>query len=495
MQSAVSPQCESLLMKLDANENYLGPSPKVMKRLENIGIKDISQYPCYKELLKILSEENDVNPDNIALTNGADDALRVLITSYLDKNEALISISPTIEMPETCAAIAGAEYRKIDCKEKWKFPQDDFLQKIDEKVKIILFTTPNDPTGDVIPADFIEKTARLYPKKLVIVFEPHPLLANSGCTGLCKIYDNIAIVRSMSADYALAGLRIGYIVSNNKNISAIKKAICPYPVSSIAVIAAKEAVLDKKYQEFLKNENEKAKEYLKNGLVRLGAAVYTSFGNFLLVDFDEKAEKIYEKLAQNGILVKKYETEPLKNHLRITIPSFNAAKHIINVLAPENLFIFKLDGVLAEKNKENPSKDLLLVSTELLAGLNDEKCLYSGRSKEETAAFLKDYGLTGAFSLVITADDASNSAEMQDYTEIEKIKNEIPAQNIYFLGDIAEDMQYAKNSGITGIGVLAPQDKSDGQKDYLYVSGAKYVLNDVNELFSQIKIIKQEQNR
>ncbi len=478
-------------MKLNANENYLGPSPKVMKRLEKINIKDISQYPCCGELIELLCRENNVNFDNIAPTNGADGALYALISSYLDKNEAIISVSPSLETPEIHAALAGGEYRKIAFKECWEFPQEDFLAEIDEKVKIILFTNPNNPTGSLVPKEFIEKTARLYPQKLVIIDETYATYADCSCIALCRDYENVAIVRSMSKDYALAGLRIGYIISNKEIISTVKKALCAYPVNSIALIAAKEAISDKKYLDFLKTENAKAKEYLKNELSRLGAVVYPSYTNFLLVDFGEKAPKVFQKLEQNGILVKNYTTGRLKNHLRITIPSLNASKRLINALAPENLFIFDLDGVIAAQNDGN---EQLLISPELLYGLESEKCLYSERSGEETADFLEKFGLNDAFSLKITRDDLPEGSKKPDCAGIDLIRNEIPAKNIFFLGDTAEDMQCAKKSGITGIGVLAPNDKSDGQKDYLFVSGAKYVLNDVNELFSEINKIKQEQN-
>ena len=75
-----------LLMKLDANENYLGPSPKVLNSLERINVKDLSLYPSYGELYKKIAEINDVNTENIALTSGTNDAVRALICAYMNKS-------------------------------------------------------------------------------------------------------------------------------------------------------------------------------------------------------------------------------------------------------------------------------------------------------------------------------------------------------------------------------------------------------------------------
>lgn len=101
-------------MKLDANENYLGPSPRVMKRLENISVREIAQYPRYGELISVLASKYNVLPQNLLLTNGADEALDAIIRTFLSSEEALITVSPSINMPRIYTAAAGAEYGKLD---------------------------------------------------------------------------------------------------------------------------------------------------------------------------------------------------------------------------------------------------------------------------------------------------------------------------------------------------------------------------------------------
>ncbi len=490
----VEPYAQPCVMKLDANENYLGPSPRVMKRLENISVREIAQYPRYGELISVLAAKFDVLPQNLLLTNGADEALDAIIRTFLSSEEALITVSPTINMPRIYTAAAGAEYREIEYSKKWEFPQEEFLQAIDEKVKIILFTTPNDPTGGIVPAEFIEKTAKLHPEKLIVIVESFAVYAGQSYAEIFTRYDNIAVVRSFSKDYGLAGLRIGCIISGRANISAIKKVLCPYTVNSAAVIAAKEAICDEKYLQFLKEENEKAKNFLKEEFTRIGGVVYPSYTNFLLVDFKENAENVYQKLAQKGIRVKKYAKGKLKNHLRITIPSLNAAKNLVNVLSPENLFIFDLEGVIADNCRaQNGREEELLVFPETLNRLNGEKVLYSGLTREKTGRLLEKYGLKDAFSGIVAANDPDSDSKNPEMSAILQIKSRIFAKNVYYLGDTPEDMKCAKKAGVIPIGVLAPKDKSDGQKDLLYVFGAQFVLHDINQLPDALKTIKQEQ--
>ena len=495
--SGIEPYAQPCLMKLNANENYLGPSPRVMKKLEKISIKEVSNYPFYGKLTEILADLHKVSQNQILLTGGVDEAMRAITDTYLTRENTVISAAPTSKMPQIYTTVAGAEFRKVFYKEKWRFPQEEFLQAIDEKVKIILFTTPNNPTGDIIPAEFIEKTAMRHPEKLVVIDESFAMYAGFSHVVLCKKYENIAVVRSFSKDYGLAGLRIGYIVTNSENIANIKKVLCPYPVGSAAVIAAEEAVCDKKYIDFLKNENTRAKEYLKNELSRIGGVVYPSYTNFLLVDFNERAGEIYEKLARQGIFVKKYENGMLKNHLRITVPSLNAAKRLVSVLSPENLFIFDLDGVVSDRSGisgKNESNEELLISLKMLRGLDGEKALYSERSRQETEDFIKKFNLQNVFSCIISNDDLPDGCKKPDIQGLNIIIRKFFAKKTYFLGDTADDMKCAKNAGIYGIGVLAPDDKSDGQKDFLYVCGAKYVINHVNELPDALKKLNQEQN-
>jgi HAD superfamily hydrolase (TIGR01548 family) len=153
----------------------------------------------------------------------------------------------------------------------------------------------------------------------------------------------------MSKDYALAGLRIGYIISAPENIEYIKRIFSPFSVNSLAAKAAIAALNDKDYFSWMKDQISQSKTILLDGLKALGAIVYPSESNFLCVDFGDKAEFIYKRLLNSGIKVKYFTNDPdLKNCFRITVPAPEQAKIFLDALKKKDLIIFDMDGVLVD---------------------------------------------------------------------------------------------------------------------------------------------------
>lgn len=334
-------------MKLDSNENYLGPSPRVIERLSKLDVKDISLYPAYGFLYEKIAEVNCVDIENIAVTNGADEAIESIINTYLSPEDSIITVTPTFAMPKIYTGIVGAKYIEVPYKERWKFPEESFIEAIDDNVKIILITSPNNPTGDTVSPEFVEKVLNKFPDKLLILDEVYATYSDCAHTSLIQKYDNLVLVRSLSKDYALAGLRVGYILSNNENIKNISKVLSPYTVNNIAAIAAIEALSDTKYIEFAANEIKRARVYLSSEFAVLGAKIYESQANFIFADFGESIDFIYDTLKNNNIVVKKFSGD-LEGFLRITVPSAAASQEIIRILQPKKTIVFDIDGVLID---------------------------------------------------------------------------------------------------------------------------------------------------
>lgn len=542
------------LMKLDSNENYLGASPKVFERLKNLDSKDICHYPYYGELYEKIAALNGVNIENIALTNGADESLEALLNTYLTDEDSIITVKPSFSMPKIYAGIIGAEYIEIPYEVKWIFPEESFLKNIDEKVKIILITTPNNPTGEVVSWALIEKILKMHPDKLLVLDETYSTYSECSAVSLTKKYDNLAIVRSLSKDYALAGLRIGYTVSNAVNIENIKKVLSPYTVNSLATICAVEAISDSTHMNFVKTAIAKSRDYLTKELTDSGVTVYDSHANFLLADFGDESEKAYSLLKDNAIIVKKFEGD-LKNCLRITVPSIESSQKIIKLLNSkyhQNAIVFDMDGVLVDvsnsyrtaiqktfekftnltlnlndiqsaknmgglnndwdltqylikeagfsveyndvvtefqkiywnEGKGAINNEVLLIDEETLKALSTTHTLaiFTGRPKNEAEYTLKKFNLSKYFAKIITMDDLPSNKQKPHTLGLELIQSELCASEITYLGDTVDDVKCAKNFGARGIGVLPPSDKSDGLKDLLFLYGAKYVINDVNEI-------------
>lgn len=342
------------LMKLDANESYLGPSPKVLKRLERLEAKELSLYPNYEELYEKIADINEVKRENIVLTCGANEALSALIKAYLDEGQTLQTLASASPISQIYAQIIGADYVKIPYEEEWAFPEDSFIQAIDAKTKIIILTTPDSITGSLINPKIIERITTKHPDKLIIVDESYINGKEESSLDMLNKFNNIAIIRSFSTEYGLAGLRIAYILADVKIVENVKKVITPYSISSISAIAACESINDKHYTEFVKKEIETSKQLLTTGLEKLNAKVYKSEANFVLVNFYDKAHDVYNLLKEHNILVKNFfNSNDLKNCLRITIPSVNGTRELLKILTPKDTIVFELDDVLVDVNNSS----------------------------------------------------------------------------------------------------------------------------------------------
>lgn len=193
---------EEYLMKLDMNENILGPSPKVIEAIKNITRKEIKFYPALGELITILAKANNVEKDMILPTNGADEAISYIFDTFVTHNDTVITVKPTFSMPKVYAVASGCNYKEISYQEKWVFPVDEFIKNIDDKTKLIIITTPNSPTGDAISRNSLIKILDYAKNSIVLIDETYSSFAKEHFHELIKEYPNVIICRSFSKDYA-----------------------------------------------------------------------------------------------------------------------------------------------------------------------------------------------------------------------------------------------------------------------------------------------------
>ena len=138
-------------VKIDSNENNYGPSPKVIEVLRNCDYKNISFYPFYGELSQKIADYQEVQIDNIKVTNGADEALQAIVQTYLEKDEALLTLDISFAMPEIYTEIQGGRVIKVPFEKQWEFPTENFIKNLSNpEVKIVYLASPNNPTGNII---------------------------------------------------------------------------------------------------------------------------------------------------------------------------------------------------------------------------------------------------------------------------------------------------------------------------------------------------------
>ena len=336
-------------IKIDSNENNYGASPKVYEALKNCNIKDISFYPFYGELSQKIADFYGFELDNIKVTNGADEAIQGIIQTYLEKDETLLTLDVSFEMPVIYAQIQGGKIKRVPFKEKWSFPISEFVEAITSDVKIIYIASPNNPTGNLIEENDLKIILEKAQNKVVLIDETYANYSGTTYKKYVNEYDNVFITRSFSKDFALAGMRLGCVISNEENIKNLKKVISPFSVNALAMKAGIAALEDNEYFFNLRTEILSSRDKLKIFFEELGAKVYPSYANFLLIDFGKKAEFIYNKLKKENIAVKLFKKGSLlENHLRVTIPTKQGVERIKEVLKIKPALVFDMDGVLID---------------------------------------------------------------------------------------------------------------------------------------------------
>lgn len=343
--------CEEGFLKLDSNESDFGPSPKVVEALRCIEAKDLQYYPHYGELLQKLADFHKIDIENIILTSGADEGISGILGTFLEHGQTVLTVAPTFVMPKLYSQRDGLIFKEISYNEKWQFPVDEFFKHIDN-ADLIHLTTPNSPTGEVIEKSVILEIVKKAGAKAILIDETYANYAGITNLDLIRKNDNVFITRSFSKDFALAGLRLGYIISDAENIVSLRKFFSPYNVSNIALKAGLAALDDIEHLDKVKSELEESKKLLTAEFEKLGAYVYPSKSNFICADFGQKAEFVYKKLLQNKIKVKFFDKTPLlENHLRIGVPKLENAKKLIKALEAKPTVVFDMDGVLIDASK------------------------------------------------------------------------------------------------------------------------------------------------
>ncbi len=336
-------------LKLDSNENPYGPSPLVEYAIRNFDIKKVQYYPAYGILIEKLAQIINTKVENLLLTNGCDEAINVVLNTFLENDDEVLTFSPTFSMPKIYTETIGANFVEIPYLNKWEFQVSEFEKNITTKTKILYLTSPNNPTGEIVEPKVVEYLLSKYQDKLLILdctYFNYSSLKREDYYSLPEKYNNLIIVKSFSKDYALAGLRIGYVFANQNLINEIKKVASPYNVNAIAATAALSALDDIEYFEKNKKEIIKAKEILVKELNKLGFVAFNTEANFILCDFNKHADFVFNKLSSRGIKVKHFKNGILKNFFRITVPKLEDIDKLINAIRPRPLFVFDLDGVV-----------------------------------------------------------------------------------------------------------------------------------------------------
>ena len=319
--------------RLDFNENTVGCSPRVIEFLKSkLTEEKLSVYPDYTSAKKALSEFFKVQQDEFLLTNGTDEAIQVLVNTYIDDGDEVITLSPSYAMYRFYAEVAGAKITEIPyVPPKEEFPLEALLAAINPETKAILISHPNNPTGTPVAIEAIEAILKAAPQAAILIDEAYYEFCGTTALPLMNRYPNLFVSRTFSKAYGMAAMRLGCLFSQATNVQYLHKAQSPYSVNTLAALAAEAAVQDYAYAKNYASEAVAARELLRAGLETLHIEYAPSAANFILGYFGSRAIEVRDALREKAILVRDRSYE-IPGGVRITAGTRAQARQVLEEL-------------------------------------------------------------------------------------------------------------------------------------------------------------------
>jgi histidinol-phosphate aminotransferase len=309
-------------LRLDFNENTIGCSPRVIQFLrEKLTVETLSIYPEYTEAMRDLAAFFSVAPGEFLLSNGTDEAIQVLINTYIDDGDDVLLMTPSYAMYRFYAEVAGGSVREIHYRESdLAFPFEEFIAAIRPETRAILIANPNNPTGTGISAEQVKRILDSAPQAAILIDEAYFEFCGVTVLPLVRQYPNLFVSRTFSKAYGMAAMRCGCLFSNVENVRWMHKSQSPYSVNMLAALAARVAVTDRDYVAHYVSEVLAARELVYEGLRKLGIPFFQSQANFVLFRAGDRAIPLRDALRERGVLIRDRSYE-LSGCVRVTIGS------------------------------------------------------------------------------------------------------------------------------------------------------------------------------
>ncbi len=307
-------------MRLDFNENTVGASSKVIEYLrEHLTEAGLAIYPEYEKIKEELAGFFGVEPDDFTLTNGTDEAIQVLINTYVDDGNEVLLLQPSYAMYRFYSEVAGAVIREIPYRaQRLAFPLEEVLEAIRPTTRAVLIANPNNPTGTGTSRAGIERILEKATGAAVLIDEAYYEFCGVTLLPLINDYPNLFVSRTFSKVYGMAAMRLGCLFSQSGNVEFLRKAQSPYSVNTVATLAARAAIGDTTYVQKYVTEVLAARELLYVGLEKLGIPYYESQANFVLFQAGDRAVSIRDDLRRRGVLVRDRSYE-IPGCVRVTV--------------------------------------------------------------------------------------------------------------------------------------------------------------------------------
>ncbi len=310
-------------IKLNQNESALDWTPELKAEvLANVARRSWNRYPPVdsEDLRRALARSIQVDEQMIAVTNGSNEAILALVETFAG-GQVIVLPTPGYSMAHPLAIVGGASVDAVLLQPDFSLDVAAMRRAIDQPGRAMVFlASPNNPTGNAFARSALDAVLNAA-RGLVVLDEAYVNFAGASWVGELPRYPHLAILRTASKAFALAGARIGWIVANEPVIAAVRKALPPYNLNVFAQEAALAALarpdLVQARVEAIIRERTRLREQLQ---MMRGVTPYPSETNFILFRTDLPGPVLFERILQRGVLVRDVSTSPLlEGCVRVTV--------------------------------------------------------------------------------------------------------------------------------------------------------------------------------
>lgn len=328
------PENRSGYLRLDLNENIYAPPNKIIKKLRKFSRNVLTSYPEYQNLVQLLSKYTKIPSKKIFISNGADQAIDVILRALFDKNDKVVIPSPVFSIYYHCLKLCSAKIVPTYYK-AMQFPFQETMAQL-KGAKGLVLINPCNPIGTTIPRKQVLELIKECKKKniYIIVDEAYYEFYGETVANLLSKYKNLIVIRTFSKYFGMPGLRLGYALADESLVQKFLKVRGPWDINSFAVYAAEMCLNNLKPFEKIKNKINKAKKELCDFFIKKNIQTWATGTNFLVIKVKD-SKQLKNKLRKNNILVKDLSSHVfsqglLKNALRVSIPIGKDLKHFKN---------------------------------------------------------------------------------------------------------------------------------------------------------------------
>jgi histidinol-phosphate aminotransferase len=320
-------------LRMDFNENPMGCSPAVRRALRKLAAASISTYPEQEAVRRKVARYFGVRPEELLLTNGTDEALHLVVNTFVESGDGVLLVEPTYAMYRFYSELAGARVVAPRYDREMRFPWNEVMVELAKGPSVFFLPNPSSPTGNLLAHADLRRILQAALRSMVVIDEAYFEFSGVTVIGWIRRHRNLIVTRTFSKAAGLAGLRLGCLFVHPAIAANMRKAQSPYPVNVAALAAAEAVIGDRRFIAWTVRQVRRGRRELERGLARLGIKTFPSAGNFVLVYFGERVKEIVAGLARKGILVRDRSSDfGGEGYVRITFGSLQQTRRLLREL-------------------------------------------------------------------------------------------------------------------------------------------------------------------